>query len=88
MIRRALCARKGKKHFQEEGILCCFKMLLIGQIRWRLSIIFSNIEVVSGFDKNDWAEYWCESLVIMVSSKNGSREDGESELDNFSRRKS
>lgn len=77
MIRRVLCARKGKKHFQEEGILCCFKMLLlIGQIRWGLTIIFSNMQVMSDFDKNDWAEYWCESLVRIVSSKNGSREVG------------
>ena len=37
-------------------MICCFKMLLIGQIRWGLTIVFSNMKVVSDFDKNDLLE--------------------------------
>lgn len=48
---RGVLENKWKKHFHEEGMMCGFKMLLTGPVRWGLTIIFSNREAVSDSDR-------------------------------------
>lgn len=38
---------KWEERFEEEAVICCFKMLLRGQMGWASAIVFSNMEVVS-----------------------------------------